>query len=334
MDRTHIHHLVLLPPNWIGDAVMSQPAMRAIIDHYKQNHGTEKISVCGRAWLQELLPYMGLSGAIYRQQIPGADVAFLFPNSFRSALQCKLAGIRHIIGYRGQWRRPLLKRSFPHRISLRKAHHRDFYLDLARQCDIPVAETGVTLHIPDHARMPGRKLLQGHDLDPERIICIAPGAQFGGAKCYPAEAYNQVVHELADSGWQPLILGMPEDRKTGQMILHNIPTPHWNAAGETSLTEALQLIVCCHLMLCNDSGLMHVAAGLGIPTVVPFGATDPARTSPSGGQVRVLYEPSDCSPCLKRECVVAGHPCMTNISPASLLKSCQGMLAASKNTRT
>jgi heptosyltransferase-2 len=168
--------------------------------------------------------------------------------------------------------------------------------------------------------------MQEHGLDPQRAICIAPGAQFGAAKCYPASAFNAVVRQLAESGWQPVILGMPEDHDVGQHILEGIKTPHWNAAGATSMAEALQLIAACRLMLCNDSGLMHVAAGLGIPTVTPFGATDPERTSPSGPHVRVLYEPADCSPCLQRECTVNGHPCMANIPPAALLEACLSML--------
>jgi len=99
-----------------------------------------------------------------------------------------------------------------------------------------------------------------------------------------------------------------------------------NMAGVTSLSEALQLISACRLMLCNDSGLMHIAAGLGKPTVTPFGATDPARTSASGPRVRVLYQPADCSPCLRRECSVPGHPCMANITAQMLTDACLTML--------
>ena len=115
---------------------------------------------------------------------------------------------------------------------------------------------------------------------------------------------------------------MPEDRGSGEQILAGISTPCWNAAGDTRLADALQLIGAAQLMLCNDSGLMHVAAGLGIPTVTPFGATDPQRTSPSGPKVSILYQPAACSPCLQRECNVSGHPCMGNITPEMLLAGC------------
>ena len=316
-------HLLLMPPNWIGDAVMAQPAMRAIV---RQTDAAE-ISVCGRPWLRELLPYLGLGSARYRADIPKADIAYIFPNSFRSAMQAFRAGVGRRIGYAGQWRRLLLSKALPHRISLKNEHHRDFYLDIAAQLGIAIEERQVRLVAPDGEQEAGRTQMQQHGLVPERTICIAPGAQFGAAKCYPPQHYAAVVRELAAAGWHPVILGMPEDRPTGEAILAGIDNPSWNAAGETTLGQALQLLATCRLLLCNDSGLMHVAAGLGKPTVVPFGATDPARTSPSGPHVRILYQPAECSPCLERECRVPGHPCMANITPAMLSEACLALLA-------
>ena len=305
---------------------MAQPAMAAICAHHIRHCGTEQISVCGRPWLNDLLPYLGLSGAVYRNSLPKADNAFLFPNSFRSALQCRMAGIGKLVGYRGQWRSLLLSQPLTHRISLKNEHHRDFYLDIARQLDMEIPFTEVALSVPEGAMASAHALMRQHGLSPQQVVCIAPGAQFGGAKCYPAESYREITQQLAGAGWHPMILGMPEDKEVGQTILGDITTPHWNAAGETRLSEALSIIAACRLMLCNDSGLMHVAAGLGIPTVTPFGATDPERTSPSGPHVRVLYEPADCSPCLQRECTVKGHPCMSNIEPSALFDACVSML--------
>lgn len=315
-------HLLLMPPNWIGDAVMAQPAMRAIIKQLKP----AKISVSGRPWLKELLPYLDLDQADYQPEIPEADIAFIFPNSFRSALQCWQAGVKTRIGYAGQWRRLLLTKALSHRVSLRHEHHHEFYLDMLKQQSIEIDESAVHLFAPAGDEEAGRELMRQHGLEPGRVVCIAPGAQFGAAKCYPPEHYALVVRELAAAGWQPLVLGMQEDRQTGENILAGINSPHWNAAGETALRAALQLISACRLMLCNDSGLMHVAAGLGKPTVVPFGATDPDRTSPSGPKVHILYRPAECSPCLKRECSVPGHPCMANITPAMLSQACLAML--------
>ncbi|PIP02258.1 MAG: lipopolysaccharide heptosyltransferase II [Zetaproteobacteria bacterium CG12_big_fil_rev_8_21_14_0_65_54_13] len=323
-----VNHILLMPPNWIGDAVMAQPAMRAITDHYRAHQPSVRISVCGRGWLQELLPWLNLPQAAYADSIVKADAAFLFPNSFRAAWQCRMAGNRHITGYRGQWRRLLLSTALKHRLSLRYQHHRDFYLDIPTSLGMEVTERHVRLTAPAGAIDNGREAMLAHGLDPQRVIALAPGAQFGAAKCYPEAGFASVCHTLAKAGWQPLILGMPEDKITGERILAGLHTAHWNAAGETTLAQALELIAASQLMLCNDSGLMHVAAGLGIPTVAPFGATDPARTSPSGEHVRILFQPAACSPCLQRECHVAGHPCMTNITPQMLSDACLDLLAA------
>jgi len=321
-----VPQLLLMPPNWIGDAIMAQPAMLAICQHHIRHCGTEHISLCGKPWLNDLLPYLNLPVTIYRKNIPKADVAFLFPNSFRAALQCRQAGIGQLIGYRGQWRKLLLHKALPHRLSLKHEHHREFYLDIARQRHIDVPRTDVCLSVPETAIASGHARMTRSGLNPRRVVCIAPGAQFGAAKCYPPGAFNIVVRQLADAGWQPVILGMPEDYDIGQMILEGVTAPCLNEAGATNFAEALQLIAACRLMLCNDSGLMHVAAGLGIPTVTPFGATDPQRTAPSGPHVRVLYEPADCSPCLQRECTVEGQPCMANIPPSAIIEACTSML--------
>jgi len=325
---TPVKHLLLMPPNWIGDAVMAQPAMRAIIDHYLAQHPFLRVSVCGRGWLQDLLPWLNLPQAVYASTTVKSDAAFLFPNSFRAAWQCRLAGNHHIIGYRGQWRRWLLATGLQHRISLRHQHHRDFYLDIPARIGIAVEQRNVRLCTPTDAIRNGWEAMRSHGLDPERVITLAPGAQFGDAKCYPEAGFAEACRRLAEAGWQPLILGMSEDSAKGECILSGMSTAHWNAAGATTLAQALQLISASRLMLCNDSGLMHIAAGLGIPTVAPFGATDPKRTSPSGKRVRILYQPADCSPCLQRECHVAGHPCMGNISAQMLSDTCLSLLTA------
>ncbi len=316
-------HVVLLPPNWIGDVIMAQPAMRAIVEH----HAGARISIFGRAWLKDLLPYLDLHNSSYVDALPSADTAYLFPNSFRSAWQCRRAGVRNIIGYRGQWRRLLLTHPLPRCLSLRHQHHRLSYLDIPGQMGIATPCSEVELAAPADAARQGKSIMEKHGLVPERVICLAPGAQFGGAKCYPAGQYARVAKGLAEDGWQLLILGMESDIETGKHILADLAAPCWNAAGQTSLAEALHLISACRLMLCNDSGFMHVAAGLGLPTVTPFGATDPERTSPSGANVRIVYQPADCSPCLKRECSVAGHPCMTNITPHMLADVCLELLS-------
>lgn len=321
--KSDIGHLVLSPPNWLGDAIMAQPAMRAIVMEAQP----ERVTLFGRPWLADLLPFLNIPGVEYGDTIPAhADTAVLFPNSFRSAWLAYRAGVKRRIGFRGQWRRLLLTDAPRPRISLRHQHHRDFYLDLAEQQGVGVEERQVRLEMPAGDVAAGEAMLREHGLEPQRTIAVAPGAQFGGAKRYPAEAYAAALRWLAEQGWQVLVLGTDAERDIGDQCLAGVSGHVWNAAGQTSLRQGLQLLCAGRMLLCNDSGLMHVAAGMGKPVVAIFGATDPERTAPSGPKVRLLYHPADCSPCLQRECEVHGQPCMGNVLPEDVRDACLEML--------
>lgn len=320
--------LLIMPPNWLGDVIMAQPAMAAFAGHFSASRKDSEIVVCGRPWLADLLPFLGLEGARYSETMPHhADRVVLFPNSFSSAWRVFRSSAKERIGFRGQWRSLLLNRGYAQKIDMMHQHHRDYFLDLAEQYGITTGEREVRLSVAKSGVAAGGKLMHTHGLDPTKTICVAPGAQFGGAKRYPAESYRMVLKWLSEAGWQVIVLGTAAERGIGEQCLEKVVSPHWNSSGETSLSEALQLLSACRLLLCNDSGLMHVAAGMAKPTIGIFGATDPERTAPSGPYVKLHYRPADCSPCLQRECNVAGHPCMGNVLPEEVRNSCLEMLA-------
>jgi len=320
--------LVILPPNWLGDVIMAQPAMRAFAEHYTGPLDYEQVIVSGRPWLADLLPFLGLGSAAYSEEIPGnADTAVLFPNSFGSAWKVFRAKASNRIGFCGQWRSILLNRGRRPQLNMMHEHHRDYFLNLAEQSGVRVRQREVELQISPAAVEAGRQIIQRQGLDPEKTICVAPGAQFGGAKRYPSESYRHVLKWLAEAGWHILVLGTPAEREIGDTCISDVSTPCWNSSGKTTLTQALQILTACRLLLCNDSGLMHVAAGMGKPVVGIFGATDPERTAPSGPRVQLLYRPAACSPCLQRECSVPGHPCMGNILPETVRDACSALLA-------
>jgi heptosyltransferase-2 len=316
--------ILILPPNWLGDVIMAQPAMRAIAQHHRH----DRLSIHGRPWLRDVLPYLNLGQASYEDAMPAADRAYLFPNSFGSAWRAWRGGCRERIGFTGQWRRLLLTQPLAQRIDQIHGHHRHYFLDIPTQLGIDIPDTEVRLVMPDGAASRGRESMQRHGLDPQRTVCIAPGAQFGGAKRYPAESYAGIVARLSGAGWHVLVLGTGAERAIGDACLAGAAGPVWNSAGETGMAQVLQLLGAGRLLLCNDSGLMHVAAGLGRPVVAIFGATDPARTAPSGPHAHVLFHPAPCSPCLQRECTVAGQPCMANVSPDEVFAACVSMLEA------
>ena len=314
--------IAILPPNWLGDVIMAQPAMRAIVQHYPES----TIHLAGRPWLSDLLPFLNLGQAAYQNRLTKHQKVFLFRNSFHAAWQALRSGSKERHGFKHECRSLLLSHAYKPALNMQYEHHRDYFLDLVEQAGIPVAQREVCLHAKQEDLEAGKALLREHHIDPERAICIAPGAQFGGAKRYPHQSYAYILKWLSETGWQTVILGTPEERDIGEQCLQMVTGQAWNASGTTSLRQALQLIAASRLTLCNDSGLMHVSAGLGRPTVGIFGATDPGRTAPSGKHVSLLYKPAPCSPCLKRECAVPGHPCMMNILPETVRDTCLELL--------
>jgi len=321
-----VKKVILMPPNWLGDVILAQPSLRALAAFHQE----DELMVFGRAWLPELLPFLNLNhGHIsYVEALPKyADAAYLFPNSLRSALQVFRARAKESVGFRREGRGVFLTHPYTSRIDMMHEHHRRYYLDLLQQHHVPTPFDAVELLAqPDDVEQ-GLALLKAHDIDANQCICVAPGAQFGGAKRYSAPAYAAVLQRLSQEGWNIVVLGTPQEADIAAQCVMQVKGKVWNAVGETSLLQALQLVSVAKLMLCNDSGLMHVAAGLGIPTVTMFGATDPSRTSPSGPRVKVLYQPASCSPCLQRECDVLGHPCMANIMPEMVYDACVEVLA-------
>jgi len=316
---------LILPPNWLGDVIMAQPAMRAIARH----DPSASLYVSGRAWLRDLLPFLDLDSAQYSEDCRHAkpDEVYIFRNSFSAAWQAFRARIPQRHGFAHDGRSLLLRPAYQPRFDMAYDHHRRYFLDLVRQAGIPAADdASVALRVDEVQRQAARDLLVTQGLNPDRLICVAPGAQFGGAKRYPDKAYRSVLSQLSQDGWHIVVLGMNEESAIGASCLAGCSHPSWNACGQTSLTQALQLLTVCRLLLCNDSGLMHVAAGMGRPVVAMFGATDPERTAPSGIDVHLLYHPASCSPCLQRECTVAGHPCMNNITAAEVAAECLAVL--------
>jgi len=302
---------------------MAQPAMRAFVKTMRP----KRLSLVGKPWLKDLVPWLNLGEAESRIAMPGdADVAVLFPNSIRVAWQAWRAGTPCRIGFRGQWRRFLLTDAPKPRCDMMQAHHRNYFLDLAEQSGIACQGERVTLTIPSSATVHGATLLEQHGLNPTRTIVIAPGSQFGGAKRYPAACYHQIATSLAANGWHLVTIGTAEEQEISARVIDHTPH-HWNSAGATSLSQALNIIAASRLLLCNDSGMMHMAAGIGKPVVTMFGATDPVRTAPDGRQVHLIYRPAPCSPCLKRECSISGHPCMMAISPNEVIAACQQFLS-------
>jgi heptosyltransferase-2 len=316
--------ILIRATNWLGDAVMSLPAIRAVRANYpgSQISLLVKRSVADlyarESCVDKIIIYDGDRWKIARAlRARKFNLGILFPNSFDSALVLRLAGLPQIVGYDVDIRRLLLTR--PIRVPRGKSsvHERFYYLDLLQEARLidgyHGADAPILLDCAAEAAAEGRRIFaeQGVTLP---VVGVSPGAAYGSAKRWLPERFAAVAQNLAPSA--VLLFGSPGERPLCETVAESLRRARIdtrNLAGETTLREFIDLAAACRLFLTNDSGAMHVSSALGVPTVAVFGATDDTTTGPSGPLARIVREHAECSPCLLRECPI-DHRCMTAVT--------------------
>ncbi|MGV3772564.1 MAG: lipopolysaccharide heptosyltransferase II [Verrucomicrobiales bacterium] len=338
--------------NWLGDAVMSSPALMAI----RRQHPGASIILFGPAKLQDLwvghpavdeiisfTPEEGLFVVASKLRKAAADMALIFPNSTRSALEVWKAGIPLRIGYGGRWRwlflnkvvkrpsRPRMKKrteaeikavaqtSQPRKSYPADAHHAYDYLHLVEAAfGSQVIDSRPNLHVSLHELEIFRREF---NIPPEALLLgINAGAEYGPAKRWPVERFIEAacqIGKVISCRW--LLFGGKADQSLTSEIetaLKGAGLRTYNLAGKTSLRELCAGLKSCQLLLTNDTGPMHVAAALGVPLVVPFGSTSPELTGPgdpSKPSSGLILGQAPCAPCFRRECPI-DFRCMRSIS--------------------
>jgi heptosyltransferase-2 len=332
--------ILIRATNWVGDAVMSLPALRAL----KQRFPQARISILAKPWVADLyrrepfcdetiLYTAGELGAKWRVAAELAerkfDCAILLQNAFEAAAIAWAARIPVRIGYARDGRSALLTQAIAvPRTGEIPAHERFYYLELLRRAgiidEIPLSGA-IRLEGAAAAREAGLARFRQLGFD-GALIGLSPGAAYGTAKRWLperfAEAAAQVAKEL-DAG--VAIFGSKDEFELCAKVAGALDVPTKNFAGETTLAEFIELAAACRAYLTNDSGAMHIASALGIPTVAVFGATNDVTTGPTGLLSRVVREQVECSPCLKRECPI-DHRCMTRVSAARVAETALELL--------
>ncbi len=331
MDR-----ILIRATNWVGDAILSLPAVEAVRKRFPRAH----IAVLARPWVadiysfgdfaDEILLYekrQGMDALGERLRVAGElrkrrfDCALLLQNAFDAALLAVLAHIPERIGYARDGRGWLLTRP----IRLPRAgeipeHESYYYLELLRRAgwleqlpEQPVARLGGIRH------------------EPQPVIGVSPGAAYGTAKRWLPERFAAAAAALArEKNATVSVFGSAGESVLCERVaeeIRNCGVGAQSLAGRTSLAEFIRLAAQCMLILTNDSGAMHVAAALGVPTVAVFGPTNAQATAPLGTRVRLVREPVECSPCLLRECPI-DHRCMTRVSADRVVAAALELLAA------
>jgi lipopolysaccharide heptosyltransferase II len=317
--------ILIRSSNWLGDAVMSVPAVRAIKNGRPDVHVTiaapDKIAPMWNL-IPEVdaiisLPEGSLLSVVrlLKQQAP-FDVAILFPNSLRVALECWLSGIPRRIGYRGHCRSWLVNQIVR---ELRKPrppeHHSLRFLRIANECG---AETPkIELPNPNQRSNIKRPILIG----------LCPGAEYGPAKRWLPERFAEAAAKItALSSAQWILFGTKSDAAIGEQIATAIGDHCVNRIGQTTLDQLIEELRQCSLLLTNDTGTMHLAALLSVPVVAVFGSTEPRLTAPLGGGHTVLRHHVECSPCFLRECPI-DFRCMKAVTSDEVAGAVLSMLA-------
>lgn len=315
----HLNHLVIVAPNWLGDAVMALPAIADI----RRACPDLTIAVSARppiAPLFELVP--GVNDVVAAPPPAGRsfDAALLLPNSFHSALAAWRAGIAQRWGYGTDLRGFLLTRAIRAPRPQDHLHQAAAYQRLVRELGYPSGPLQPQLTVPPRAREAAADLLVSAGWDRQRpLVALAPGAAYGGAKRWPPGSFAAVAERLARDGAAVVLVGSAADARAGQEVERASGAPLINLMGRTDLSTLAGVLVQCRALATNDSGAMHVAAALGVAVTAMFGPTDERETRPVGSaDPAVLTHAVWCRPCMLRECPI-GHGCMQGIAADDVL---------------
>lgn len=330
--------------NWIGDAVMTTPAISAIREHFPH----AEITILANVMVSKLfLHHPGIDsiitfdrqgkhhGVAGRLRLAAElrkhafDLAIILPNSFDSALVPWLARIPARIGKCSDGRTLLLSGRYNAAKRVPRCHEVEYYLDLMQYFGITGSQTPLHLFVTKEEESSASALLEGHGIKPnDFILGINPGASYGSAKRWYPDRFAQVALRLADY-WaaKVVIFGGPGETAIAADIDHRLEGTALNLAGKTSVRELMALIKRCNFFITNDSGPMHIAAAFGVPLVAIFGSTDSSGTSPYSGNSVVVRKNIDCAPCKLRECPT-DHRCMTEVTVDDVVRESIGLMAS------
>ena len=322
---------LIIAPQWIGDAVMTEPLLRLLAAR------GERLAVGALPWVapvyrampqvHEVIEFPFQHGGLQWQarlalarQLRGRFArAYVCPNSLKSALLPWLAGIPVRVGYTGESRWGLVNQRLPNPSKTNRPPMVDFYAALSQSTTSGSAWP--QLQLPPQVLA---ATLQQQGLRAQGYVVFAPGAEYGPAKRWPAAHFSALAQQFD----KPVVLlGSGKEAALCEDIAMpvNALRPHQcrNLAGATSLMEAFALIAAAHRVVSNDSGLMHVAAAFGVPQVAVYGSSSPEHTPPLNPLAQVLWlkqeaqyqPPLDCAPCFKRDCPLGHTRCLQDISP-------------------
>ena len=322
--------LVVVAPNWLGDAIMALPVFRDLRAAWPDTH-MAAAARAGVAPLFSMVPgvdeVIALDGHTDTDRLrAGAfDAAVLLPNSFASAWLVKRAGIPERWGYARDLRRPLLTRAIPRLRSY--GHQAEYYQGLCVALGVTTGPAFAQLTVPSESGVGAAALLRESGVaDGDPFVVFAPGAAYGHAKQWLPSRFAELARLLAQEQVKTVLVGATGDVPACNEVARAADVI--NLAGRTDLPTLAALMTLARAVVANDSGAMHLAAAAGVPVTAVFGPTNDAKTSPlraSATAPAPVIVSTDvwCRPCMLRECPI-DHRCMTRISAARVLSALPG----------
>jgi heptosyltransferase-2 len=348
-----IKSVVVRGTNWVGDSVMTVPALRALRRVLPDARITLVVRPSAKGifadvdFVDEILVYkranaFSVVGQVREWRRRKFDLAVLFQNAFEAALIPFLAGVPLRLGYATESRQALLT----HPLALpewRSTRHEVFYylylvtaLEqlLSGASTICESDPDASLQISAERRAEAEDLLRAYGVrEGEPIVALCPGSINSRAKRWPAEAYAALADRLLDSQRQVVLIGSADEIDVTHEVTKRMQQSPIVLTGKTSLDQITAVLSLVDLVVTNDTGPAHIAAALGRPTLVIFGPTNPLTTRPFAPVAEILRHPPDCAPCMLRDCPI-DHRCMTAITVDEVFEHSHALLKRANFAKT
>lgn len=331
--------IVVRAPNWIGDSVLSLPALESLRKNYPQ----AEIWVAAKEWVKDIFAALNFVQGVIPlpptddlKSLPVSvqtikklkfDIGLLLPNSFSSALLFYLAKIPQRWGYSSDGRGLLLTKWVSPKKQDGSVHQLSCYLDLISNLGLKTVAPKLSFPLSKKEKVDAKKLLLSLNMDLRRpLVLLHPGASYGPAKRWSVLKFSELAALLQKRKKASVIIsGSNDEAQLAESIAMLMRKKPVSLAGKTSLLRLASLISNADLFITNDSGPMHLANALHVPVVAIFGPTDPALTGPYQQPSAVIKKDVPCSPCSYRECPF-DHRCMENIPIEEVFQACQKFL--------
>lgn len=353
MSAFDIRRVVVRGTNWVGDSVMTVPALRALRRVLPDARITLAIRPSAKGifsevdFVDDLLIYdrrnvFSVVSQVREWRRRQFDLALLFQNAFEAALIPFLAGVPMRLGYATESRRAMLTHPLPLPDWRSSRHEVFYYLYLIAALEqslfgantISESDPDISLAISDARRIEAAELLRSHGVTEEKsVVAICPGSINSRAKRWPAESYAALADRLLAQQRQVLLIGSRDEIDVTNEVTSRMRHRPVVLTGKTSLDQITAVLGMVDLVVTNDTGPAHIAAALGCQTIVIFGPTNPLTTRPFSFKAEIIRHPPDCAPCMLRDCPI-DHRCMTAITVDEIFEHANTLLKRSSFAKT